>query len=344
MSRVTINDVARVANVSKTTISHYLNGRFGSMSMETKERITLAVEELNYHPNVVAKSLKNKKTMTIGIIVANILHSFSTQIIRSIEDYANGEKYHVIVCNADNDPIKEKDYIQMLLAKQVDGMVVIPTWNNDELFSSLAKDRYPIVFVDRFIEKVPISSFMLDNKAAVKNAFEYLAARGHGEIGFVSQEVSGIAPRKERVNEYKALCKQHGLPQFVVMEELEMIERNLNQEINKNELPGSLIVANDLALFEVLRAVKKHGLNIPEDLSIISIDDIKFAEFFNPAITVVAQPSFSIGEQAAQSLFKIINGKDHKIKTYRFIPELIERESVTDYGNERYFENGISGN
>ncbi|AKG74729.1 LacI family DNA-binding transcriptional regulator [Salinicoccus halodurans] len=334
MSKVTINDIAKNANVSKTTVSHYLNGRYKAMSIETKERISSAIEVMDYSPNVVAKSLKNKKTMTIGIIVANILHSFSTQIIRSIEDYAHEEKYHVIVCNSDNDPVKEKNYIQMLLAKQVDGMVVIPTWNNDALFSRLAEDKYPAVFIDRFIETVKIPSFMLDNTVAIKTAFVHLMDKGHREIGFVSQPAAEIPPRKERQDEYKALCVQHGVEKFIVAGELKAIERNLDQAVKKDKLPESLIVANDLALFEVLKAVKAHDLKIPRDLSVISIDDVDFAEFFNPAITVVAQPSFKIGTEAAHTLFGIINGEEYEIETHRFKPELIERESVTDYGNE----------
>lgn len=334
MNRVTINDVARAANVSKTTISHYLNGHFTAMSLETKERISLAIEELNYHPNAVAKSLKNKKTRTIGIIVANILHSFSTQIIRAIEDYAHREDYHVIVCNADNDPVKERNYIQMLMAKQVDGIVAIPTRDNVSLFSKLSEGCYPVVFVDRLLEDVQIPSFMLDNKTAIKHAFEHLTDKGHREIGFVSQPVSAIAPRKERRDMYRELCEKNDTAIYEISEELAVMEKSLSQCIQAGTLPASLIVSNDLALFEVLKVIKKHGLHIPQDISIISIDDIEFAGFFNPAITVVAQPAFKIGAEAAQTLFSIIDGEYYETETRRFIPELMERESVKDYGNE----------
>ncbi|WP_411842576.1 LacI family DNA-binding transcriptional regulator [Salinicoccus sp. HZC-1] len=331
MKKITINDVAKTAQVSKTTVSHYLNERYKNMSPDTRERISLAINDLNYNPNVIAKSLKNKKTMTIGIIVANILHSFSTQVIRAIEDYAHGENYHVIVCNADNDPVKEKDYIQMLLAKQVDGLVIIPTSDNDELFSKLVADDYPVVFVDRFIEGISIPSFLLDNENAIQTAFNHLLDKGYEEIGFVSQPIEDISARIERQNAYMDLCFRHKMEPFTTSGGLALIHQSLDEAIKKDALPKSLIVANDLALFEVLKLVKKHGLNIPEDLSLISIDDIEFAEFFNPGITVVAQPSFSIGEQAAQTLFEIINKKEYEIKIHRFKPELIERDSVIEY-------------
>lgn len=334
MKRVTINDVAQAAHVSKTTVSHYLNGRYTAMGEDTKKRISRAVRDLNYQPNVVAKSLKDKKTMTIGIIVANILHSFSTQIIRAIEDYARRVNYHVIVCNADNDSHKEEDYIRMLRAKQVDGIVVIPTEGNAGLFTGLAAEGYPTVFVDRIIGGAPVPSFMLDNETAVRVAFSHLTAKGHSAIGFVSQPLCGITPRHERLDEYRRLCGKNDMETFEIIGKLDAMEDCISRLTSEGKLPGALIVSNDLALFEVLKALKHLGLIIPDDVSIITIDDIGFAEFFNPAITAVAQPAFSIGTEAAQSLFDIINGGEHPVKTHRFKPELIIRESVKDYANE----------
>src|SRR5690625_125146 len=334
MKRVTINDVAQAARVSKTTVSHYLNGRYAAMGADTRERISSAVHDLIYQPNVVARSLKDKKTMTIGIIVANILHSFSTQIIRAIEDYARIMNYHVIVCNADNDPYKEEDYIKMLRAKQVDGIVVIPTEGNAGLFTGLAADGYPTVFVDRIIEDAPVPSFMLDNETAVREAFSHLMEKGHGAIGFVSQPLCEIAPRRERLDMYRRLCRKNDMETFEIIGEPDVVEGRISRLADEEKLPGALIVSNDLALFEVLKALKRLGLAMPDDVSMITIDDIAFAEFFNPAITAVAQPAFSIGTEAARSLFGIINGEEHPVSIHRFTPELIIRESVKDYANE----------
>src|SRR5690625_1459685 len=121
MKAITIADVAKHAGVSKSTVSQYLNKRYNYMGEKTKLRIEQAVAELGYSPNIVARSLKQKSTTTIGVIVANILHVFSTQVIRAIEDFCNDMNFHVIVCNADDDPVKEKRYIDMILAMQVDG-------------------------------------------------------------------------------------------------------------------------------------------------------------------------------------------------------------------------------
>lgn len=137
------------------------------MSEETKRRIENAISELGYQPNIVARSLKQKKkTSTIGVIVANILHSFSTKVIRAIEDFCNDNDFHVIVCNADDDPVKEANYINMLRAKQVDGLIVFPTGGNLELYEMMIEQNFPLVFVDRIIDGLSVDTILLDNEKA----------------------------------------------------------------------------------------------------------------------------------------------------------------------------------
>src|SRR5690554_6439026 len=133
MKRITIADVAKHAGVSKSTVSQFLNKRYDYMGEDTKKRIEDSIKQLHYRPNILARSLKQKSTTTIGIIVANILHNFSTQVMRAIEDVCHKYDFHVIVCNADDNPDKEKNYIEMLQAKQVDGIILFPTGDNEEL-------------------------------------------------------------------------------------------------------------------------------------------------------------------------------------------------------------------
>lgn len=328
MKKITINDVAEKAGVSKSTVSHYLNNRFSYMGSDTKDRIADAVKELNYNPNFVAKSLKNKKTMTVGIIVSNILHSFSTQIIRAIEDYLYTKDYHVIVCNADDDPDKESSYVSMLMSKQVDGLIVIPTSENNTLFKTLADSDFPIVFIDRYIKGVDIPSYLLNNQSAIESAFNALLKAGHKEIGFISQPAINITPRLERKKAYSESCKRHHIEPFTISGPLSKLHQTIKHHLNQGTLPSSVIIANDLALLEVLRAAKKTGISIPEDLSIISIDDIEFTEFFNPSLTVIAQPTFEIGKSAASDLFNIINKQKTSGTINRFNHRFIERSSV----------------
>src|SRR5690625_2205686 len=152
MRKVTIQDVANRAGVSKSTVSQFINNRYEYMAVETKIRIENAVKDLGYIPNHIAKSLKQKKTSTIGVIVANIIHSFSNEMIRAIEDVCEQNGVHMFVCNADDNPDKEKSYMDMLIAKQVDGLIIFPTGGNMEYYHSLKQTKFPIVFVDRKID------------------------------------------------------------------------------------------------------------------------------------------------------------------------------------------------
>ncbi|MDQ1005034.1 DNA-binding LacI/PurR family transcriptional regulator, partial [Neobacillus niacini] len=154
MEKVTMKDVAIKAGVSKSTVSQYINNRYEYMAPATKKRIESAIKDLHYIPNYVAKSLKQKKSATIGVIVANILHSFTTEIIRVIEDTCKQNDFHIFVCNADDNPEKEQSYINMLIAKQVDGLIIFPTTGNLESYKQLRKAQFPVVFIDRKMEPV----------------------------------------------------------------------------------------------------------------------------------------------------------------------------------------------
>jgi LacI family kdg operon repressor len=139
MEKVTMADVAKEAGVSKSTVSQYLNKRYEYMSEKTKQKIKEAIEQLGYQPNYLARSLKQKRTSMVGVIVANILHYFSTSVTRGIEDFCQEHDLHAIVCNADDNPEKEKKYIEMLRAKQVDGLIVLQIGQNNDLYHRMVE-------------------------------------------------------------------------------------------------------------------------------------------------------------------------------------------------------------
>lgn len=146
MKKVTIVDVAKHANVSNSTVSQYLNKRYEYMGEKTRLKIEQAIEELQYRPNMLARSLTQKSTFTVGVIVANIVHDFSINVLNELEKLFDEQGFHMIVCNAADDPIKEKKHIEALLEKQVDGLIVFPTGKNKTLFKSLLKNSVPVIF------------------------------------------------------------------------------------------------------------------------------------------------------------------------------------------------------
>lgn len=333
MASVTMADVAKLAGVSKSTVSQFLNKRYHYMSEETKSRIEQAINELGYSPNAVARSLRQKKTQTIGVIVANILHSFSTEVIRAIEDTCHAYDVHVIVCNADNDPQKEKKYVEMLRAKQVDGLIVFPTSDNKELFNGLVAARFPLVFIDRVIHGVPVNAVLANNEEAMRLAVNALAAGGRHRIGLVLPPLlDEITPRMERRDGFVKAIGEAGLvyeEAYVAAGQVEEAPRFLAEMLALPTPPDAVIAGNDLVLYELLRSIKQQKIAVPEQIALIGIDDVTFADFFNPSITTVAQPTFTMGHKAAELLLEEINGgkKSSENRIHRFQPTLKSRQS-----------------
>ncbi|WP_059103027.1 LacI family DNA-binding transcriptional regulator [Shouchella shacheensis] len=334
MAVITMADVAKRAGVSKSTVSQYLNKRFDYMGEKTKKRIEQAIEELDYSPNFVARSLRQKKTMTIGVIVANILHDFSTQVIRAIEDACHEQDFHVIVCNADDEPVKERRYIEMLRAKQVDGIIVFPTSANVTLYNDLLREGYPLVFVDRMVSKVNVNAVISDNEETVRLAVGEFVAKGYERIAMVLPSLEQqLSPRVERMEGYKKALAEYGLPycpSYLASGEIEYVQPAFAKMIALESPPQALLAGNDLVLFEVLEYAKREQMRIPEDIAIIGIDDVSFANFYNPSLTTVAQPTFEMGKKAAELLLKQIkNGESSQEEpcVHRFQPTLKRRSS-----------------
>lgn len=303
------------------------------MGVETKNKIEKAIEELNYQPNIVARSLKVKSTKTIGVIVANILHEFSTQIIRAIEDVCHELDFHIIVCNADDNPIKEEKYINMLFAKQIDGLIVFPTSENIDLYDRLQNSNFPIVFMDRRIPNNNIDSILLDNEKAAAMAVEEFIAHGYERIGIITTSAANnVTPRRERLKGFEKAILENNLPllpEYIKSVEVNHIQLELEKMFDLAEPPQALLAGNDLTLFEVLKFVRKNKLLIPRDIAVIGIDDVSFADLYNPPLTTIKQPTFEMGEKAAELLFNKINKveNDSPNSIYRFDPELIVRMS-----------------
>lgn len=334
MKKVTMADVAERAGVSKSTVSQFINNRYEYMAEATKLRVEEAIEDLGYVPNYIAKSLRQKKTSTVGVIVANILHAFSTEIIRSIEDECEHNGFHLFVCNADDQPEKERAYIDMLVAKQVDGLIIFPTNGNEDYYEQLKRSRFPIVFMDRKIDHTFYPTVLLDNEAAASLAVAELVRGGHQKIGMVSNSVENkVTPRLERISGFRDAALKHGIEvveEWIIADQVPNIKDRLENVWEKPERPTAFFAANDLALIELMKFAKQEGLRIPEDIAMIAIDDSPFLEIAQTPITVIRQPTFEMGKAAAEMLFNLIQGGriDTVCEEIRFAPELVKRNSI----------------
>ncbi|RLQ93806.1 LacI family DNA-binding transcriptional regulator [Falsibacillus albus] len=329
MERVTMADVAKEAGVSKSTVSQFLNKRFEYMGEDTRKRIQEAIALLGYQPNYVARSLKQKRTSMIGIIVANIMHRFSTEVSHAIEEYCYGEDIQAIVCNADDDPAKEKKYIEMLMAKQVDGLIIFPTAQNIELYDHMIKAGYPVVFMDRKAGDLNLPRIVADNIGSAYEAVKHFIENGHERISIVTQELT-ISPRRERLQGYKDCLNEHGIvlhEDFIIHEPIEHIQEKLEKMFSLNAPPTAVLAGNDRVFLELLKFMKKKQFMAPRDFSLIVFDNIPFADVATPAVSTISQPAAEMGKKAAELLLKQIQKEAVEPKEYEYPCELVVRET-----------------
>lgn len=333
MKNITISDVAKYAGVSKSTVSQFLNKRYEYMSEHTRLKIEQSIQELNYRPNMVARSLSQKTTFTVGIIVANIIHSFSTHIIRAVEFGFNQHGFHTIVCNADDDPEKERNYIEMLMAKQVDAIILFPTGDNINLYQQMQQQNFPILFMDRTIEGLNIPSILLENEQATMMATNVLIENGHERIAIITGPIKHkLTPRIERITGYKKALVKKGISvrdEYIHCVEIEQISKQLDWMFQMKERPQAIIAGNDRVLLEILKYIKQYQLIIPTDIAVIGIDEVPFAEIYAPELTTISQPTELMAQKAIDLLLDKM--KDEQLETIhsiiRFSGKLNERQS-----------------
>lgn len=330
--KITISDVAEKAGVSKSTVSQYINQRYRYMSSDTKEKIQEVIKELDFRPNDNARNLKVKKTKVIGILVANILHTLSTEIIRIVEERLQQNGIKVFICNSADDPEKEKEYIDLLISTRVDGMIIFPVGNDFKVYNYLVDHSIPMVFVDRLVDGIASDSVLLDNHAASFLAVSMLAEKGHNDITFITLPIDiPVTPRVERIEGFKKAMAAYHLEvnkESIYSLPRDQIKDTLSQRFTDNTLPTAIVAGNDLVLREVLSYLKQQNISIPEEVAIVSIDNVDYSEFYEPSVTTIGQPILQMGIKAAELLLERIENQDQTpFITYRFAPELNERNS-----------------
>ncbi|WML43155.1 substrate-binding domain-containing protein [Neobacillus sp. PS3-40] len=312
MERVTIADVAKKAGVSKSTVSQFLNKRYEYMGEETRKKIEEAIKFLDYQPNYIARSLKQKRTSMIGVIVGNIVHRLSTEISRSIEDYCHENELHAIICNADDKPEKEKEYIEVLRAKQVDGLIIFPTGQNVKLYQDMVREGYPVVFMDRKVYELNANMVVVNNFDATYDAISQLVKVGHERIAIVTQPLI-TSTRMERVEGYKKALMDHHLPinpDYLIHSDIENMPEKLEILFSQKEKPSALFAGNDRAFLEVVQFLKQNKIKIGEDVSLIVFDNIPFAHLIEPSITIISQPAYEMGQKAAELLLRQVKKEE----------------------------------
>ncbi len=337
--RITLKDVAKEAGVSTTIVSRVLNN-YGSFSQATKAGVLKAVEKLDYKPDAIARSLKTKQTKAIGVVISDVVTLFFTNLIRGVEDIANLSGYSVILCNSDEDHVKERNYLSALYERGVDGLIISPSRGNDAYLKKLARGGIPLVIVDRKIRGLRVPTVTVDNETGVYEAVSYLIRLGHRRIGIITG-LKGVFTSEARFAGYKRALEEYHLPlnpELIISGEYrrEKAKKAAEKFLKMNNPPTALFVSNEPMTNGALLALRENKVKIPEEISIIGFDDPAWAPLTNPALTTVSQPSYAIGTLGCQALLERtressrdqISSEDIVLKT-----NLIIRESCREVQN-----------
>jgi LacI family transcriptional regulator len=326
----TIRDVAAVARVSPATVSRVLNGK-EDVGTDLRRRVLGAVAELGYRRNGPARSLRTRAAMVVGIIISDITNPFFTAVVRGAEDRAQRAEYSVVLANADEDVAKEARYLEVAAAEQMAGVLLSPASPRQTSIDALLEQGIPVVTIDRRLATSPVDSVMVNNHQAAREATQHLISQGCRRVGLVAGPVQ-TTTGAGRLAGYRAALRAAG----------RTLDRSLIaysdfrtdggyaatwQLLQQRLPPDGLLFSNNLMTVGGLQAIAEAGLAVPGDIAVVGFDDASWATALRPPLTVVAQPTYEIGQAAAELLLRRIDGEKFPPRHVVLRAELIERAS-----------------
>jgi LacI family transcriptional regulator, galactose operon repressor len=329
----TIREVAESAGVSYATVSHVINNT-RLVSQETRERVLAAMDALNYHPNELARSLRQGKTHTIGLVLPDSANPFFAEISRGIEDEAFKKGYSVFLCNTELDTQRELFYVDVLSKKQVDGIIFVAAGDQADSLDFLLRRSMPVVMIDRNVPNVEVDAVLTDNQLGGFLATRHLIELGHKRIACIAGP-SSITPSAERMIGYRRALEEAGLSydENLILRGDYHAQSGLDithSILTMNPRPTAIFALNDLMALGALRAAAEANYSVPRDLAVVGYDDLELAQFTNPPLTTIAQPKKEIGAQAVYLLVDRIAQKGRPTSRLVLAPELIIRRSTKE--------------
>lgn len=331
MAIVTIKDVAREAGVSVGTASQALRGS-PSVRDTTRRRVLQVAKRLRYQPSALARGLVTRRTHTVGLLISDIANPFFIRAVRAIEDVAQENGYNVILCNTDEDPVKEAQYLRVLMEKRVDGIVLATTAEALSIIRDIRRRQIPLVLFDRDLPGVAADTVTVDGEMGGRLATEYLLSLGHRRIAIIHGPLVRSTGR-ERLQGYLRALKAAGVKPVHDY----ICEGNFKQDSGRDHTrhlldlappPTALFCTNNLMTVGALQAVHERGIRISSDLSLVGYDDMEWWTLTHPPLTTVGQPVYDLGREAMRLLLRQI-GADRRGRPQRMVlkPELIIRNS-----------------
>ncbi len=332
--KTNIKDVAKSLGISTATVSKALNNKPG-VSRETRIKVLKKAKELGYVVNSLARGMKISKTFTVGVLVSDIKNPYFSEVISSIERVLYAKKYNLIICNVGENPVKEREYLELLVSKKVDGIIAAPSaeGKNLSIYRKLIRHGMKLVLFDRLVDSVETDSVVVDNRSATYEAVKYLNKFGHTKIGAI-YGIKGSYTGHERlkgfleaVRDFNIECHDDWIRsgKFKEEESYKCAVDILSGKIR----PTAVIAMNNFTTLGVMRAAKDLNIKVPQKMSIIGFDDAEWMKVCSPAITTVVQPTDVIGMTAATLLLDAIESDVPNLPHHVVLKTaLLERESV----------------
>lgn len=351
----TIKDVAERAGLSTTLVSRYLNGRKG-VSPVSREKIQLAIKELNYRPNGIARSLVLQKTQSIGIVLDNLWAPFAARLISGLEqgagDFDQENEYNVMFCSSNGDMGKKKRHISFLTQGRVDGIIIYGSLTTDDtLIRELADSTFPFLLIENDVDDVNVDKVMIDNAEGAYRATEYLIKQGHRRIMHMAGNMN-LKITLERMNGYLRALQAYQIPihsdliihpTFDPTVEHPSADSNLRGDrtyynvgyremkklIEAGNLPDAIFFATDISAFGAIQAMEEAGIRVPEDISVIGFDDENPADYECACkpITTMRQPLYDLGYIGIKRLLTTLNHPEQSPEKIVLHAKLMERDS-----------------
>jgi DNA-binding LacI/PurR family transcriptional regulator len=330
----TQKELAKLAGVSAGTVSNVISGST-RVSERNREKVLNAVRALNYHPNLIARSLKTNRTRTLGIVVPDITIPFFPKIVRGAESAARERGYFLIVLDSEHNHAREVDMMTLLRSQRVEGILLVASGGHKEITESSAfAAGPPLVYLDRLPEGIEVDSVSVDDRAAAEMGVSHLLSKGHTQIAIITGPLT-LKNEQERLRGYRQALHKSGLPvrdsliwagSFDRKEVARICHKGLFKPTGR---PSALFATNGVTGLEALRSIYAAGLETPRDIAFVSFDELTTDDFFHPSITCVLQPTFDIGYRAVEVLLNRIEkgraeGRPDKI---RLPATLVVRES-----------------
>ncbi len=331
--RITIQDVARASNVSISTISRFLHGRYESMSDTTKERIAQVISELNYKPNVLAQGLKGNITKTIAIVVVDLGYPFCVSIIRSLSTLLTTADYRLVVSDSGGNKARERSLLESLIAQQVEGIIIQTNGDNNDLIKDIAKEL-PVVIIDRQFDIANTINVVTNNQEASFELTKHLFSAGYHDVVYLTEPIAGISTRQARLEGYEQACSQANRERFVVWvnkgnpASLDAAVKQIRNLPIKN--PTAIYTANGLIMLPLYPLIRNEGWKIPEEFGLATFDDPDWACLITPPLTCVRQPTSEIGVLSGQAVLQALEqDKSSQKLQITTIPSIITARGST---------------